>query len=198
MRKPAVLAAVLAGGSGTRLGGEKVSAPLGGRPLVSYPLAAAAAAGLPAVLVAKPDTRLPELDVQVVREPALPRHPLCGLMAALRHAETSRTEAVLALACDTPFLTGELLGWMAGLDGSVLLRAGGRVHALPVRCPVSALAPLQARLDSAAPLRDALAELEPRVVEEHELLRFGEPGRLLLNVNSADDLAGAGALLAQP
>ena len=38
------LIAILAGGRGTRLGGDKARAELAGRPLISYPLAAAAAA----------------------------------------------------------------------------------------------------------------------------------------------------------
>jgi GTP:adenosylcobinamide-phosphate guanylyltransferase len=33
-------------------------------------------------------------------------------------------------------------------------------------------------------------------VEEEELLRFGDPGRLLANVNTPDDLARAERLLA--
>ncbi len=196
MRKPAVLAAVLAGGSGSRLGGEKAAARLGGRPLVSYPLGDAAAAGLPVVVVAKADTALPPLEAEVVLEPAQPRHPLCGLLAALRHAEARGAGAVLALPCDTPFLGAELIGWMAAQGGALALRAGGRLHALPARCPTSALATLETQLDAMGPLHAALGELAPRVVEEPELARFGDPRRLLLNVNDAADLRRAEALLA--
>ncbi|MGH2902423.1 MAG: NTP transferase domain-containing protein, partial [Solirubrobacteraceae bacterium] len=46
---------ILAGGKGRRLDGAKASALLGGRPLASYPVAAMRAAGLEALLVAKPD-----------------------------------------------------------------------------------------------------------------------------------------------
>lgn len=52
----APLGVVLAGGRGSRLGGAKATAELAGRPLISYPLAALAEAGLEAVVVAKPDT----------------------------------------------------------------------------------------------------------------------------------------------
>jgi len=54
----APLGVVLAGGRGSRLGGAKPTAVLAGRPLISYPLAALAEAGLEAVVVAKPDTDL--------------------------------------------------------------------------------------------------------------------------------------------
>jgi molybdopterin-guanine dinucleotide biosynthesis protein A len=53
------LGAVLAGGRGRRIGGAKPTADLAGRPLISYPLAALAAAGIEAFVVAKPDTELP-------------------------------------------------------------------------------------------------------------------------------------------
>ena len=56
-------AVVLAGGLGSRIGGDKALVQLGGRPLITYPLAAAEAAGLDAVVVAKRTTKLPALDV---------------------------------------------------------------------------------------------------------------------------------------
>ena len=49
--------AVLAGGRGRRMGAPKALAELGGAPLIARPLAAAAAAGLDAVVVAKAGTR---------------------------------------------------------------------------------------------------------------------------------------------
>ncbi len=56
--EPSTLGVVLAGGRGSRLGGAKPTADLAGRPLISYALAALAAAGLEAAVVAKPDTDL--------------------------------------------------------------------------------------------------------------------------------------------
>ncbi|MBS1881068.1 MAG: NTP transferase domain-containing protein, partial [Actinobacteria bacterium] len=97
---------MLAGGAGTRLGGGKATAELAGRALVEYPLAALAAAGVEAVVVAKAETELPRLAVPVVVEPAAPRHPLLGIVAALRHAGG---RPVLAVACDLPLLAPALL-----------------------------------------------------------------------------------------
>ena len=61
MAETGVLAVVLAGGLGSRLGGEKALAEIAGRPLVSYVVGAAVAAGLETVVAAKPDTELPRL-----------------------------------------------------------------------------------------------------------------------------------------
>ncbi|HLB21413.1 MAG TPA: NTP transferase domain-containing protein, partial [Solirubrobacteraceae bacterium] len=131
---PAPVVAVLAGGLGRRMGAAKAAVELAGRPLISYPLRAAAEAGLPALVVAKSDSELPPLQALVVREPDSPRHPLCGVLAALRHVGAGKGElwpcdgerdgrergvgdgrAVLAVACDMPFLGARLLAWMAAM-----------------------------------------------------------------------------------
>jgi len=81
---------VLAGGAGTRLGGGKATVQLAGRALVEWPLAALAGARIEAMVVAKPDTDLPALKVPVLREPDEPRHPLLGIVTALRAAGAGR------------------------------------------------------------------------------------------------------------
>lgn len=103
-----VTVAVLAGGQGSRLGGDKALVRLAGRPLITYPLAAARAAGLPAVVVAKRGTRLPELDVPVLLEPDAPVHPLLGVITALE-----KLPAVVALPCDMPFVDPLALATLA-------------------------------------------------------------------------------------
>ncbi len=192
-----IVAAVLAGGLGSRLGGNKAAVELAGRPLLSYPAAAAREAGLPLLVVAKPGTPLPPLGAEIVREPSEPVHPLCGVLAALRSgAAGSSPDAVLALACDTPFLTPELLTWLAGQEGPVLLEQGGRLQPLPGRYP-GVLAPrLQGAVSQGEPMGRALAALGARVVGERELARFGEPSRLCFNVNEPADLRAAESLLA--
>ena len=77
------IVAVLAGGRGRRMGRPKALVELGGAPLIAHPLAAAAAAGLDAVVIAKAGTALPALDVPVWLEPDQPVHPLLGIVTAL-------------------------------------------------------------------------------------------------------------------
>ena len=97
---PGVIVAVMAGGLGSRLGGSKATVELGGRPLLSWVLDAAAA--FETVVVAKRSTKLPALGVPVWIEPETPSHPLCGLVAALEHGRP-----VIAVACDQPWVTAE-------------------------------------------------------------------------------------------
>lgn len=183
---------MLAGGRGERLGGAKAMTQLGGRPLIERPLDAARGAGLEAIVIAKRSTPLPPLSEQVHHEPESPRHPLCGAIAALEFAAArSPAPAVLLLACDMPFLTSPLLHWLAGLDGAAMAAVGGRPQPLLARCLPAQLPALRSALAAQLPLRDAMAALAPRVVNEQELSRFGDPERLCFNVNSPEDLETA-------
>jgi molybdopterin-guanine dinucleotide biosynthesis protein A len=208
---------VLAGGRGRRLGGAKATALLDRRPLISYALAAMAAAGLDAFVVAKPDTELPVLDREIVIEPAEPSHPLVGIIAALRHAG----RPVVVLAGDMPFASPALLAALAGTtrsspsdapappgteaspdlaispDESLVVPApGGQPEPLQARWSPALLPALEAALASEEPLRRTVAALSPHLLDDAELARFDDPARMFLNVNDAADLERAERALA--
>jgi molybdopterin-guanine dinucleotide biosynthesis protein A len=188
------LIAVLAGGQGERVGGAKPSLLLGDRPLIDYPVSAGLEAGADVIVVAKPDTALPPTAAAVLREPEEPSHPLCGIVAALREAGG---RAVIVVGCDLPFVTAELIGWLAGLPEPLAVpELDGRLHPLLARYGPRLLAQLERALEDGRPLQEAVRELGPRLIGEEELGRFGEPRRLLFNLNTREDLARAEAILA--
>jgi molybdenum cofactor guanylyltransferase len=185
--------AVLAGGRSTRIERPKAIVELDGRPLIFYPLEAIAKAGLTPLVVAKPDSELPSLDCRVVREPAKPVHPLAGLVAAL---EEAGPRPVVALGCNMPFVPPELISWLAGLPDSVALTfACGRVHPLLGRYAPDVAPLFAAALADPMPLTEAVVSLDPRIVHEQEVRRFGDPERMTFNVNSPQDLEWAEELL---
>lgn len=191
---PQAIGAVLAGGRGRRIGGAKPGVELAGATLISHPLAAVAAAGLEPVVIAKAETPLPPLDCRVVREPDLPHHPLCGIVAALR-AGAGRPAVVIA--CDMPLAGPALLSHLAATEDALVVPAlAGRPQPLPGRYGAELLAPLEAALARREPLRRSVEALSPRLLGEAELARFGDPERLLLNVNDEADLRLAEELLA--
>ena len=173
------VAVVLAGGLSRRMGSPKATVVLGGRPLIAWPLAAAAEAGLEAVVVAKPGSALPPLEVPVWDEPAAPSHPLTGLVAALERAE----RPVVALACDMPFVSPGLIARLAAARG-VAAPAG---EAFPARYEPSALPVLRAGLAREAAVRAVLAELGAAPVEAS--------AQELVGINDPDALARAEAAL---
>jgi len=183
---------VLVGGRGSRLGGAKAAAPLAGRPLASYPLAALAEAGLETMVCAKPGETLPPLGFPVLVEPQLPRHPLCGVVAALREVE----QPVVAVACDLPLLPPELLAALAAAPEPLVVPApGGRPQPLAARYAPELLPELEAAMDRKAPLTRTVEALDPRLLGDEELRRYGDPDRIFHNVNEPRDLAEAERLL---
>lgn len=103
--------AVLAGGRGSRLGGDKPGASLAGRSLISYPLTALTAVCVRVAVVCKRATALPPLPAGVERwdEPDEPRHPATGIARALELT----ADGVLVCATDMPFVTPEACSRLA-------------------------------------------------------------------------------------
>jgi molybdenum cofactor guanylyltransferase len=189
-----VIGAVMAGGRGTRIGAPKASLELGGRPLLERPLAALADAAIEAVVVAKRETPLPAIAVEVWREPDEPAHPLCGIVAAL---EQAAGKPVLACGCDMPFVSARLLTELATREGRLVVpRSDGRLHPLLARYDPAVLEALRMALDERRPLQAVVARLEPTVIEGQELQSLGDPALLLFNVNEPDDLRRAEEILA--
>lgn len=185
---------VIAGGRGSRIGGAKATVELGGRPLIAHPLAAVEAAGLRPLVVAKADSALPPLRCPVIREDREPRHPLCGVLAAL---ELSGTGPVVIVGCDMPFLPAALLAWLAEQPEPLVAPAlDGRVLPFPARYQRSLRAGLERALAGERSMGHALASLSPRLLGDPDLAAFGEPERIRFNVNTRADLARAAAMLA--
>jgi molybdopterin-guanine dinucleotide biosynthesis protein A/ketosteroid isomerase-like protein len=188
-----VLGAILAGGRATRLGRPKATAELGGRPLLERPLQVLEAAGIETVIVAKEDTALPPGAAPVWREPDEPVHPLLGIVTAL---EQSGGRAVLACACDLPFASPALAASIAETGAPLVVpSAGGRLHPLFARYTAALLPALRGALEQSAPLQATVAALEPLILDEQALSAFGDPARLLFNVNTQADLELAETML---
>lgn len=187
--------AVIAGGHGSRIGGAKATVELGGRPLISYPLVAIEEAGLRPLVVAKADTELPPLRCTLIREDHEPRHPICGVLAAL---EFSGESPLVIVGCDMPFVSAELLAWLAEQPEPLVAPAlEGRVLPFPARYESSLRAGLERALAEERSMANALISLSPRLLGTAELEAFGDPARLCLNVNTTADLARAEAHLDQ-
>jgi molybdopterin-guanine dinucleotide biosynthesis protein A len=182
-----VIGALLAGGSGSRLGaGSKPGALLVERPLVAYPASALQAVCERVAVVCKRDTPLPELPgTERWDEPDEPRHPLTGIV----HALLTAGRPVLVCAADMPFVTADACR-------SLLLAAGGSAAVVAaadgVLQPTFGLyAPAALDLLQAAPADAPLT----RTVETLDPVRVALPAALLRSVNTPEDLAEAEALL---
>jgi molybdenum cofactor guanylyltransferase len=181
---PAPLGAVLAGGAATRLGGAKAGVELAGRPLISYPLQALAQAGVTTVVVAKASSVLPPLEAEIVTEPDEPRHPLAGVVAALKHAGA---RGAVVLPCDVPFVSPMLLRVLGSAETTTAVRSSDRIHPLIAFYAEDDLERLEPAVERGDSTTAALESLEPSWIDAIERETF--------NVNTPEDLARAEDLL---
>jgi len=219
-----LLGAVLAGGASTRLGPDKaliaLPTPAGPRPMAAVAAALLREAGAGRVVVVTPrPAPLSGLADGVVLDLYPGRGPLGGIHAALSAA---RGAWCLVLACDMPLAGSGFLAAMAarvraagaGAAGAGAAGAGaaGADPGFDALVPRTAagLEPLcalygpaclgAARRILAAPGRvpaatALLGTVRAAFVDEAEIARWGDPRVLFFNVNDAQDLGRARAIL---
>ena len=121
--------------------------------------------------------------------------PLGGLHAALTAA---RGDALFLVAGDMPYVTTAfveyLLSLAAGAD-AVVPRSERGYHPLCAVYTRACLEPAAARLaDRRLKMMEFVDSLRARVVPVDDIRQFGDPDRLLANVNTPADYAGLEAL----
>jgi molybdopterin-guanine dinucleotide biosynthesis protein A len=179
---------VLAGGAGRRIGGDKATVELAGRPLILYPIDSLRKVCEQVVVVAKPDTALPPLagEAEVWLEPEEPRHPLAGIVHALR---TASARKLLVLAGDMPLVPEALLrALVAGATGpGAVARCAGIVEPL-CACYTRKALPGLAHFEPSARAIDVVGRLGVVYVD-------WDDADAVLSVNAPEDVIRAQALL---
>ncbi|HVF45816.1 MAG TPA: molybdenum cofactor guanylyltransferase [Pyrinomonadaceae bacterium] len=185
---------ILAGGASSRMGEDKSRLELGGRTFVE---AAAVALRAVATRVSVVSSRAGagSHGLPVVEDLRVGVGALGGLHAALA---SCRAEWAAVVACDLPFVTGELVARLASMlsdetDAVVPLQDDGRVQ------PLCALYRARVCLGQVEEMIRA-GELRPRVLLSRvraRLVAFGElrdlkgSARFFVNVNTPEDYARA-------
>jgi molybdenum cofactor guanylyltransferase len=105
---------------------------------------------------------------------------------------------VLLVACDMPYLSTPLLAYLLSLatEADVVIPQSERgYHPLCAVYTRACLNPAAVRLsDRRLKMRELVDSMRTRVVPVDEIRRFGDPDRLLANVNTPADYAGLEAL----
>jgi molybdopterin-guanine dinucleotide biosynthesis protein A len=182
--------AILAGGAGLRIGGQKATVELQGKPLICYPLEAVGKVLSKVAILAKAGTELPPVArVAVWLEPESPRHPVVGITQALALAGG---RPVLICAGDLPFVTPELVRRLVKADP-------GRAPAV-VACAEGQMQPL---LGCYQPRALDLLAREARTASGRlmEIVAAIDPVRLecdpdeLFDIDTPEDLLHAAGML---
>lgn len=198
-RTPAYSAIVLAGGRSTRLGRDKASEPLLGKPLLQHVVDRVAPLVAEIVVVRAPGQALPPIEaaipVRVVDDAYPGTGPLGGIYTGL---QASGTDRGLAVACDMPLLSQpllrELLRRSAGCDVVMpVIEYPEPLHAVYGRICLEAM---RARLDAGQfKITGFLGAVHVCYMHEAECRTFDPDVRSFVNANTEEELARAAALL---
>lgn len=194
-----VVAAILAGGDGKRLGGAtKALIEVGGRRIVDRQLAVLSGVFVRVMVVAADRQAFADLEVEVVAD-RVPRGagPLAGLDAALAGLAPDE-DAVFCVAADMPFLQTPLLAFMRDhrpdVDALAVRTAAG-AEPLFARYRRGVGSVVERRLrEGRLKMADLLDVLGAAYLDEPELRRFDPDLLSLRNVNTPDDLRFAEGL----
>jgi len=190
--------AILAGGMSRRLGQDKASLLVAGKPLARW-VAEALAPWVTEcwLLTNQPQAHL-SLGLPLITDLRPFQGPLGGLETALFHA---RTPLVLAAAVDAPFLAPPLLAALTaraakGVRTAVVCHSSRGLQPFPGVYAVRLLARLTAFLhDNGRQVRRFLEECRPQALAQEEVARLDPEGRSFLNLNTPEDLSRAAARL---
>lgn len=183
-------AAVLAGGKGSRMGGGKPLATLGGERLIDRAVRQARRwSGLVAVTVRSPD-QLSGIEVPLLPDEAGVDGPLGGLISAVRFGERGGCEFVQTIPADMPFLPKDLPDRLLALIGDgdcALPMSEGDRHQDCALWRTSALASIDAYLATQRRSLIGFAEFVGFTPVEWP----AESVDPFFNVNTTEDLARA-------
>jgi molybdopterin-guanine dinucleotide biosynthesis protein A len=195
---PRVSGVILAGGKSRRMGGSpKALLPFGGRPLI-HQIVAIVGSVLPDRLVV---TNSPDLyaflGLPMVGDVFPEGGSLGGIYSGV-HAVSG--DAALCVACDMPFLSADLIAYLASRASEadvVIPEAAGELQTLHAVYGKACLPAMEHRLRLGQLKVTAFFE-EIRVLRilTPEVAAFGDPELMFMNLNTPDDLTRAQALWA--
>jgi molybdopterin-guanine dinucleotide biosynthesis protein A len=188
--------AILAGGQATRFGGRDKSALLvDGRAILDRQIAALAPLTDDLMIVGDRAIAPGAMPLRAIADTVPGCGPLGGLHAALTAA---RGDVLLLVACDMPYLTQSFAEYLLSLAGDadiVVPQSERGYHPLCAVYSRTCLEPAAAQLaDRRLKMRELVDRMRTRVVPVEDIRRFGDPNRLLANVNTPADYAGLEAL----
>ena len=187
--------AILVGGAGRRIGGDKPRRLLAGARLLDHALTRVNDTAAPCIMVARSPQQVEGFAGTVVLDEPGIDGPLAGLLSALNWAAETGADRVLTLPCDMPFLPADLLARLEQAlapDVDVALAASdGRLHPICALWRTAVVPALVQRASEGQLSLRGLAEAVGCVAVDWPV----EEGDPFININTAEDLAAAEAAL---
>jgi molybdenum cofactor guanylyltransferase len=198
--------AVLAGGRGTRFGGEeKALAHLGGTTIIDRIRRTFEQADVELHLITNSPAQYRWLGLPIRGDAIRGRGAISGVHSALRWARDRHHSHALCVACDMPFLRPPLLRHLLDLAASsladvVVPESRGPLGFEPL-CAVYATSSCEALVESlregTCSLAASISRLRVETAGLTDVERFGDPDVLFLNVNTREELSRAFEIVSQ-
>ena len=191
----AIVGVLMAGGGSRRMGSDKAAVPLGGRPLARWAAATVAATSPHRVQIG--GAPIDGLGWKILSDLRPGGGPAAGIETALACFPGA---AIAVCAVDSPFVPPALLRaaltlLCPGVEAAVPWLEG-RWHPLIAAYSPAILPALTEWLDSERySLQNLLDTRRVAKIERPEIEKLGEPGILLTNVNTPEDLSRAQAFV---
>lgn len=190
---PQLTGAILAGGYSRRLGQDKATLPLLGKPLVRWVAEALAKVSSECWLITNHPQAHLSLGLPLVTDLWPFQGPAGGLLAALFYA---RTTWVLAAAVDNPFLAPELMAELQTRAArtsrpAVVCQSPWGLEPFPGLYAVRLLPQLTSFLKSDRRPTRFLSVCRPEIISPEVVHRLDPEGHSFFNLNRPDDLERA-------
>lgn len=195
--------AILAGGASRRYGSPKALATVGGRRIIDRVHGALLDVAVDPVLVANDETLFADLELPTRPDARPGLGVLGGILTALLWAREDGRAGTLAVACDMPFLSPALLRrLLSEADGADIVapESGGRrgVEPLCAYYGVGCIPAIEAELARGERhIVGFFDDVSVRRVPRAEVLGYGDPDVLFLNVNTREEREHAERLAAR-
>ena len=186
---------ILAGGEGSRIGGDKPHKLLGGKTLLERAVTLARQWSEKVAVAVREETQLGGTEVRWIRDAPGVDGPLGGLATALRFADGADCDSVLTIPADMPFLPPDLGQRLMGAIGHAcvaIATSGGHLHPVCAVWRTSALDVVPDYIASGGRSLRGFAEAAGFEAVEWA----SDPADPFFNINSAEVLEMAERLLA--
>ncbi len=200
MKTDDVTGVVLAGGQSRRMGADKASMMVGGKPMIAHAIDRLREVLPEVVVVAKDVCRLDLAGVRVIADAVSDKTgALVGIYSALKAA---KTPYVFVVACDMPHIRPELVRWMVetcqGCDAFVP-RIGSAIEPLFALYSRNCLPFIEKRLgDNDLRVRGFFDDVNTVYAEERDLRTYDPGLTSLVNINTMEDLQNVRRLMGDP
>lgn len=185
-----VAAVILAGGEGSRIGGNKPLLKLAGERLIDRAVRLARGWSEVIAVAVRDPAQVGHVDAPTIADDSTIEGPMGGLASALHFAADAGCTFGLTIPADMPFLPADLLDRLAaeiGGSACALASSGGHFH--PV-CGLWRTGALERLGDYLVGERRSLRGFAD-MVGYRAVEWAGEPLDPFFNINTADDLAAA-------